>query len=649
MLRANSGLRQGFRIGPWAVEPLRGVVTAPDGETRHVEPKVMDVLVLLAGRNGEVLTRSEIVDAVWSRHTAADQQLTRAVSELRRVLDDDPAAPRFVETVPKRGYRLIAEVAPSSERDRSSRWSPKIVVAAAMLIVAAGLLAVFLRTTSPPDHGPDDNATPDAFAQTFDDGDPSIAVLPFDRLGADPTNAYLSEGLADEIRNLLASVPRLKVIGRRSSDVFAGDDADYSSIAQRLGVTRLLEGSVQIMEERVRISVQLIDASDGSVIWSDTFVEALKDVFTLQEDVAASVLGAMEIHIASSPQRGQPTLNAEAYALYLKAKQSLNLQDRLPAELALQEAVTLDPRFAEAWELLAFTYWVEARPERDAAVSKRLIRDAASSALEIDPQRPFARALYYEASEDGNTLPGAISAYISAARLQPNDASILRVLSWHLVMAGYLDQALAVSQRMVDIDPLSSMAHMRHVVSLNALGRTDDARAALELADKLDPADLAVYRGDLSLAAGDYEQAIKYFETEFANLGIEPTDWVRELVFAASRPETGAASLDSGIRAVMASVDHAADPTFEAGLERWYLLLGHLDRYMEIILETPARSPRWSDIEMHVYYGMMFRNLGFTAHPRYAEVAAHMGIVEVWEQLGAPDHCRKTLDRWHCR
>lgn len=649
MSEANSELRQGFRIGPWAVEPLRGAVIAPDGETRHVEPKVMDVLVLLAGRCGRVLTRDELIDAVWSRHVAADQQLTRAVSELRRVLDDDFGTPRFIETVPKRGYRLIADVSlPSSEKPATSQ-PRKAGVAAALLAVSAATIIVFVHNASPPDDVAERRAELDTLALSFDAGGPSIAVLPFDRLGADLQNAYLSEGVADEIRNLLAAVPDLKVIGRRSSHVSTGGGADYRSIADRLGVTRLLDGSVQTVDGRVRISVQLIDASDGSVVWSNAFVQFEEDIFALQEDVAASVLDAMEIHVARSPERGRTTNNPEAYGLFLKARQSLNVQDTLPAELALKEAVTLDPQFAEAWELLAFTYWAEPRPERDYALSKQLMRDAASTALAIDAQRPFARALYYESSLDEHVLPDAISAYIATARMQPNDASILRMLSWYLVITGYYEKSLEVSTRMVQIDPLSSMAHVRHSVSLRALGRTEEARAAFESADYLDPRSLAWYRGEFSLAGGDDEQAIFWFEQELQNLGIEPRDWLGELISAARRKDTGAASLTSGIQSVLESVNHENDPTFRPGLERWFLLLGHLDRYLEIILEATPRSPRWSDIEMHVYYGMIFRELGFTAHPRYLDVAAHMGFIEVWEQLGAPDHCRKEKNGWHCQ
>ena len=648
MSAANSGIRQGFRIGPWVVEPLRGVVIAPDGETRHIEPKVMDVLVLLAERAGEVVTRDELIDAVWSRHVAADQQLTRTVSELRRVLDDDSGAPGFVETVPKRGYRLIAEVSRAAREKPAAARSGKAAGAAALLVVAVALVAFLLHDASRRGDIPFRGSAPDSLAMSFDAGDPSIAVLPFDRLGADPQNAYLSEGLADEIRNLLATVPHLKVIGRRSSHVSTVGDADYRSIADRLGVSRLLEGSVQVVDGRVRISVQLVDASDGSVVWSDAFVQAVDDIFALQEHVAASVLDAMEIHVARSPQRGRPTNNPEAYGLFLKARQSLNVQDTLPAELALKEAVTLDPQFAEAWELLAFTYWAEPRPERDYAVSRRLMRDAASTALAIDAQRPFARALFYESSLDEHVLPDAISAYIATARMQPNDASILRVLSWHLVITGYYEKALEVSTRMVQIDPLSSMAHIRNSVSLRTLGRTEEARAAFESADYLDPRSLAWYRGESSLADRDDEQAIVWFEQELQILGIEPRDWLLELISAARRKDTGAASLTSGIQSVLESVNHENDPTFGSGLERWFLLLGHLDRYFEIILEATPRSPRWSDIEMHVYYGMIYRELGFTAHPRYLEVAAHMGFIDVWEELGAPDHCRKEENGWQC-
>lgn len=645
---ANSGLRQGFQVGPWRVEPLRGAVIGPNGETRHVEPKVMDVLILLAGRRGEVLTREVLIERVWSRHVAADQQLTRAVSELRRIFDDDPGAPRYIETVPKRGYRLIADVSAAARDSPPSVRPIKAFVAAAVFAVVAALIVVWLQH-APPAANPADNASAGgAFDTPFNAGDPSIAVLPFDRFGAAPDNAYFSEGLADEIRNLLAGVPGLKVIGRRSSQLSAGAAGDYRSIAAQLGVTRLLEGTVQSVDGRVRIGVQLIDASDGSVVWSDTFVRTNADIFALQEDVAASVLGAMEIHVAATPQRGRPTHSGEAYGLFLKARQLLNVQDSLPAEIALREAVAIDPLFAEAWELLAFTYWVVWHPDRDTAETMRLIRNAAATALTIDAERPFARALLYESSPDDYALSDTMRACIDAARVQPNNASVLRVLSWHLLITGYFEQALEVTTRMVQIDPLSSMAHIRHAVALNSVGRADEARAALAASDHLDPRPLAWYRGELALAEGDDERAIAWFEQDLANLGVEQRDWVRGLIVAGRHTETGAANLDSRIPAVQASLRRDVLTELAPRLERWYLLLGHLDRYLEIVLQVSPGAPDWADTEMHVWYGMVYRRLGFTGHPRYVEVAGRMGFVDVWEELGPPDHCRKQADGWAC-
>lgn len=653
MAESSTGLRRGFRIGPWSVEPLRGAVIAPDGEIRRVEPKVMDVLVRLAERAGEISTRQELLDAIWSRHVAADQQLTRAISELRRVLGDDPRAPRFIETVPKRGYRLLARV--SALEDEQSRTGSslltrhrKTLAAAALLTAAIAILVVGFEERMPPLPVSNVRSATEALAIPFDKSETSIAVLPFANLSADPDDVYLSEGLAEKIRNLLAGVPTLKVIGRRSSSAFAQAGDDYRAIARQLGVGRLLEGSVQKVNDRLRIGVQLIDASDGSLIWSESFDRSVLDVFALQEAVAIAVLAEMEVHVSDYPTRGRPTDDADAYGLYLKARQSLNVQDRLPAEISLMQAVALDPQFAEAWELLAFTYWVEPRPERDWGETVRLIREAAANSLAIDGSRPFARALYYESNSDLASLPQAIEAYVLAARLQPSDPSILRVLSWHLVMTGYLDLALDVSTRMVEIDPFSSMSHIRQFVSLNALGRYSEARASLETAHHLDPSGLAWYLGEFHLALGNDEQAIAWFEQDLEQRGIEPVDWVRNLIIEGRRADTGVHALDSGVAALSDVLPTITLDELSPPLESWHLFLGHLDRYVEIIFENFPSSHESTRTEMDVYYGMMNRNLGFTAHPDYIEIAKRMGHDKVWEQLGAPDHCRKAENGWQC-
>ncbi len=296
-------LMKAFLLGPWTVEPLAGAVTGPNGETKHLEPKVMDVLVCLAGHAGELVTRQQLLETVWNAGTGSDEQLTRAIGELRRAFGDSPGDASYIETVPKRGYRLIAEVRrepgnadAAAVPGRAARVpGRRLVTMAATVLVLALVYIAFNRI--------ENDAIPDASVA----GGKSIAVLPFVNLSDDPGNEYFSDGLSEEILNLLARVPGLKVIGRTSSFSFKGKPEDLREIGRALGVTNVLEGSVFKAGEQVRITTRLVDVSDASTIWSDQYDRTMTDIFAVQDEIAAAILDELKIHVGTPPRRRQPT------------------------------------------------------------------------------------------------------------------------------------------------------------------------------------------------------------------------------------------------------------------------------------------------------------------------------------------------------
>jgi len=221
-------------------------------------------------------------------------------------------------------------------------------------------------------------------ALVISDADQSIAVLPFVNMSDDPANEYFSEGLSEEILNLLAKIPGLKVIGRTSSFAFRGSNNDLRSIGQTLGVKTLLEGSVRKSGERVRVTTQLINAADGSRIWSDTYDRTMTDIFEVQDNVASAIIDALQIHVGTTPTRGRPTGNPEAYALFLKARAAANEFDLRDAQALLLRALDLDPNFAEAYFNRAKA-WVakgdKEKAEADFKEAKRL-----DPSIELDRQ-----------------------------------------------------------------------------------------------------------------------------------------------------------------------------------------------------------------------------------------------------------------------
>ncbi len=516
--------------------------------------------------------------------------------------------------------------------------------------VIIGVLAVALilfaveRFVLLPDTAPASDSAQEIIATEVQQ---SIAVLPFVNMSPDPDQEYFSDGLSEEILNLLAKIPELKVIGRTSSFAFKGKNEDLRSIGEALDVNTLLEGSVRTSGDRVRITAQLINASDGAHIWSDSYDRTMTDIFAVQDDVAAAIIDALQIHVGANPTRGRPTESPEAYALFLKARASFNAYEARDAEELLLKAIELDPKFAEAYELLAYTYWSQAGDTIKAAEGQKLTGEAAAKALAIDPDLVFAQALYKAGNIETWSFLGQIEAFERAVRQQPGNSAPLRALVWDLLVAGYHQEALGVAERFVELDPLSPIANYYLGLSLYAVGRTSESLAALDLARHLgsDPAELVL--GVVNLVDKQDDIAIDHFEAWLQQRDTD-SSWVRELVNGARDPASGQAHLDRRIPQIVASVPADVAYQVQVTLTRWYLYFGFLDRHFELILDLDLTGSAWTDADVLVHDGTLYRRLGFTAHPKYLEVAEAMGIVKLWEQRGPPDFCEKVVGEWVC-
>lgn len=646
MNKSSSSSLKSFSLGPWKIEPLSGSVVGPGGETSHLEPKVAAVLVCLAENSSQVVTRERLLDAVWPGSVGSDEQLTRAIGELRRALHDDPSQPKYIETVPKRGYRLLQSVRPI-EGSGDNAVAPVVSAAPfnrrtagflALALFVIGLIYVaFERFASTP-------ARHEAVAL-----EKSIAVLPFVNMSDEPGFEYFADGISEEIINLLADVPDLKVIGRTSSFSFKGKNEDLRVIGRALGVRTLLEGSVRKSGNKVRIVAQLVDASDGTHIWSQTYDRVLDDVFVVQEDVASAVIDSLNIQIADAPRRGRPVDNWEAYSSFLQARAAVNRLDWQPAATLLEKVVQLDPQFAEAHELLAFCYWHMQTWLLPEDVGRRRAYEAAATAISIDPDLLFAQTLYRTRGAAASTLKVLETLDWAYSKDQDNP----RVMDWlvfRLTYAGYFDEALRVAERYVQFDPLSLDANLDLFAVLYAAGRTDEAMRRLELIENmgLRPNNWMWSIAGIELAEGNDESAIDHFESYLHQRGHTDSGWVRELVTAARDPVSGQAYLDRRIPEIAKSLSVSDPYNWRLGLDTWYLYFGFMDRYYELIRATSRSGDvRANSLEL-IWHGHVLRRLGFTAHPEYLGLATELGIVDVWEQRGPPDFCRKNGARWTC-
>jgi TolB-like protein len=470
----------------------------------------------------------------------------------------------------------------------------------------------------------------------------SIAVLPFVNMSDDPGNDYFSDGMSEEILHLLATIPNLKVIGRTSSFSFKGKNLDLRSIGTALGVKTILEGSVRKSGERIRITTQLIDVSNGAHIWSGTYNRTLSDIFAVQDSVAAAIIDALQIHVGTLPSRGRPTESPAAYALFLKSRAAVNVFEWREAQSLLLQATELDSNFAEAYELLAYVYWGLTPWAIEAVEGQKLTSEAAAKAIAIDSELVLANALHQATIFGPNIRSRKLVAFESAARNQPDNPWILDLLVHSLAANGYLAESLRMAERYVELDPLSLTANTYVPLALYAVGRTEDAITAMEVVNQSNtaPNSMTWAIDGIDLVEHRDTAAIAQFESRARQNGSD-SSWIREMVIEARDPVSGQAHLDRHMTQFLSLMS-------EADVVGMYLFFGFLDRHFELIFASEPSPSTWHAAGIHLWRGNIFHRTGFTAHPRYVELARSLGIVESWEQRGPPDFCEKMDGQWVC-
>jgi serine/threonine protein kinase/Tfp pilus assembly protein PilF len=350
----------------------------------------------------------------------------------------------------------------------------------------------------------------------------SIAVLPFVNMSSDKEQEYFSDGLSEELLNLLAQVPELRVIARTSSFAFKGKEVDVATIAQQLNVANLLEGSVRKSGNTLRITAQLIRAADSSHLWSQTFDREMTDVFKVQDEIATAVVGALKLKLLPQAHAGKAqSSNTEAYNKYLLGRQ-YNLRQTTEgyrnAVSAFTEAIALDPQYAAAWAGLARAEAFAADYAGSAEAidgGKARARAAADRAVQLGPDVPeayTARALL-RANSDWDWA-GAEADLERALQLDSGNASVHSAYSGLLVTLGRNAEALDAAKRANELDPLSSTSWNTLANALWATGDLAGARAAMERALAINPeSDFAqINIAALDLVEGRYQAALDRFQ-----------------------------------------------------------------------------------------------------------------------------------------
>ena len=347
----------------------------------------------------------------------------------------------------------------------------------------------------------------------------SIAVLPFVNMSDDPVQEYFSEGLAEELLNQMTRIPSLKVISRTSSFSFKGENIDIVTIAERLNVRHILEGSVRISDGNARISATLVDARDDRTLWSQTFDRNLEDILSIQNEIAREVVDALHITLLGDMPSARKT-DPRAYAFYLQAKFVGNQMtpDNLERSIELyRQALAIDPGYVPAWEGLAWRLTSQANSGLRPGEGYEPAREAARQALEIDPNfaRAHGRLGWIALFHDGD-LHAAARHYERGLALDPTDMVLLGGAATLLQNLGRLDDAIIVKRHVSDRDPVYPAGHANLGIASLYAGDLDDAASNFRSTLTLSPNYIGArcLLGMTMLFAGNAEAALPVVEQE---------------------------------------------------------------------------------------------------------------------------------------
>ena len=361
----------------------------------------------------------------------------------------------------------------------------------------------------------------------------SIAVLPFDNLSRDPDNAYFAEGVQDEILTRLAKVADLKVISRTSTQRFKSAPSDLRDIAKQLGVTNILEGSVQKANDQVRVNVQLINALNDAHLWAEIYDRKLTDIFAVESDIAKTIADTLQAKLTGSEKQmmaAQSTTDTTAYELYHRGTSLWERRsgDNIPKAIAFYEqAIARDPNYALAYAGLANAYvllpYYTSTAQRDAFPKAK---EAARKALRLDPNLAEAHtALGKMLFFDEIDLAGSLREYQRAVELKPNDATAHHWFGSDVLLGlGRFEEAIAECRRAVELDPLSPIINTDLGAALYIARRSDDAVAQLRKTLEFDPTFVNAHyylglvlqqKGDLPGAIAQYEKAKQLSDDPF--------------------------------------------------------------------------------------------------------------------------------------
>lgn len=539
-----------YEFGPFRLDAAERTLSR-EGQEIALAPKLFETLAALVERGGRVVGKDELIKQVWPDSFVEDSSLAQNISLLRKALGESGQSAKFIETIPKRGYKFVAPVrvvsCPADEPNGDSPESPNAVDqergedkgevvdaqdgprarpqpasrgssvrtrrkyalltgVAVLLVVAAGLYVWRARTKGTP--------------ATHGAGVRSLAVVPFKPLGDESNDEFLGLGMADALIVKLGDADAFTVLPTSAVAKFTGREHDAREIGRRLGVEAVLDGTVQRAVERVRVTATLIDLRDDRMLWSGKFDEQYTDIFALQDALSEKVSAALEMQF-SQARAGRPgkrfTPNAAAYELYLLGIYFWNKRTPdglLKAAEYLRRAVEKDPNYALAHAALADTYVLlgfYGYGDVPAGESFRKAKASAEKALELDdslPEAYIASGMVKLSLE--HDYREAVRMYRRAIELNPNSATAHLRYGGLLMDGGRLDEALQEMSRAYSLDPLSPTVNTNMSAYYLFARRPEEAVHYASRALEVDP---AFWRARSNLGEA-YEHQGMYAEAE---------------------------------------------------------------------------------------------------------------------------------------
>jgi TolB-like protein/DNA-binding winged helix-turn-helix (wHTH) protein/Tfp pilus assembly protein PilF len=646
-MEAPAGSRRRLRSGLFEVDLGSGEVHK-GGRKIRLQEQPFRVLALLLEHPGEVITREELQAKVWPADTFVgfDEGINTAIRKLRVAFGDSADNPRFIETIPRRGYRFVAPVHEAAAepaqlaeniavenahvdlplvRRRSFQRSVVALSVAALLVLLASL--TYLRRSHP--------SVNSAVQKRV-----MLAILPFQNMSNDPRQEYFSDGLTEETITDLGqlSPEHLGVIARTSAMSYKHTNKTVSQIGHELGVDYVLEGSVRREGGQARISAQLIRVSDQTHLWAQNYERELNDLLEIENELGKAI--ARQVQVNLTPQQETDlskmrTVNPDAYDLYLQGRFYWN--QRNPAAIKesiayLQQATVQDPNFALAYVGLADAYNIgnilgAYSPKNSLPKAK----EAATKALALDPSLAEAHAaLGMVKSHYEFDLPGAQREFLKAIELNPNSAyAHLFYSNCYLSPMGRMSEAIAENQRALELDPLSLPINNFMGMTYMFAENYEKAYQQFQHTIAMDPTfPLAhQYFSWLLVTMGRFEESIKENQKSELLSGSSPEDAAAEAAMMLQAFKTGGEkgfyqkNLEQTLQTLKQSGGESADPT---GVASAYALVGDKDRAFKWL--DKAYAERDGQDIMLLKCVPPFKSLH--GDPRFTDLLRRLGLPE---------------------